>query len=247
MKKYLVGLVAVLLIVGCAGRGEPEEYRNGLLALKNKDYEQGIQFLAKVVDKYPGSIYAAQAIFHTGLAYQRGLMDLERAEEYYRQYLENFPDHSHRQEAEEGLAACFYWQDDFAQALPIYQRMLKESPAKEWIAYQIVMCYYNQKQYEKCRLTVESFIRQRPKGSFVPSMIYCVADSYQIEENWLAARDSYLRLIESFPLHKLRWSAKKDLARLADRLPAEEEATPTAETGAEAAATSKTPQVTVVP
>ncbi len=227
MKKIAIGLLMIVIVAGCGGKGEPKECRNGLLALKNKDYEKGIEFLTRVVEMHPGSIYAAEAIYHMGLAYHRGLMDLERAEEYYRQYLSNFPDHTYKSEAEQGLATCLYWQDRFEEALKVYQRLYESSSEAEWVPYQMVMCHYNLGQYDKCRRSAEGFIRQRPKASFVPSMIYRIANCYEQEENWLAARDSYNRLIKDFPLHKLRWSAKRDLARLMDKLP---QPTPEAET-----------------
>ncbi len=227
MKKIVLGLLMIVIVAGCGGKGEPKEYSNGLLALKNKDYEKGVEFLTRVVELHPGSIYAAEAIYHMGLAYHRGLMDLERAEEYYRQYLSNFPDHAHKSEAEKGLVTCLYWQDRFEEALKIYQQLYESSPEEEWLPYQMVMCHYNLEQYDKCRQSAEGFIRQRPKASFVPSMIYRIANCYEKEENWLAASDSYKWLIKDFPLHKLRWSAKRDLTRITDKLP---RPTPTAKT-----------------
>ena len=185
----------------------------------NKDYEKGIDFLARVVEAHPDTIYAAESLYQMGLAYHRGMMDLERAEEYYRQYLGNFPGHEHKPKARRGLADCLYWQDRFEEALRVYAELYEESPQEDWVPYQMMMCRYHLGQYAECRLVAEEFVRSRPKSSYAPSMLYRVAECYEQEENWQAAGETYNRLVDSHPLHQLRWSAKRDLARLADRLP----------------------------
>ena len=222
MKKISLLLLVALLMIGCAGRGEPEDYRNGLMALKNKDYEKGIEFLAKVVELQAGTIYAAEALYHMGWAYHRGLMDLEQAEECYRQYLGNFPEHGRRKESLHGLADCLYWQNRFADALEIYGRLRERAPELQWVPYQVVMCHYHLGQYEECRRLARDFVKTSPEAAYVPSMLYRIANSYEVQEDWAAARDSYEQLKENYPLHRLSRSAKRDLVRLEKLLPPEE-------------------------
>jgi TolA-binding protein len=94
LKRFSLLCLAISLLVMCGETyTEDELFQQGMNARVQEQYEEAIERFSQLVEEYPESDQAAQALFLMGYLYANDLKDYEKAATYYQRYVDQYPDH----------------------------------------------------------------------------------------------------------------------------------------------------------
>jgi TolA-binding protein len=91
--KYLIGLLMIVMVVGCKKLAEDEYYTNAKNSYANQKAEDAIENFEGLIEYYPESEHMAEALFMLGFINANDIVDTVAARKYYTEFLEKYPTH----------------------------------------------------------------------------------------------------------------------------------------------------------
>ena len=112
-------ILVILILSGCVTPGAitvpPPELEEGMVAYNRGDYERAEFVFSQIIAKHPGALFLAQAQWMLARSIE-GQEDLERALRQYQLFVQNFPTHPYRAEADLKVAEIrgklYPWRED---------------------------------------------------------------------------------------------------------------------------------------
>ena len=98
MKKILLLfpllILSVSLFWGCSrDMGEKEYYDRAYELMRQNDWKQAEANFEKLVRNYPNGVYSSQSLFMMGFINANYLKNLDKARQYYQEFLKKYPNH----------------------------------------------------------------------------------------------------------------------------------------------------------
>ena len=110
--------------------GDYSFYQLGLVSGLQKDYSGKINWLNRLVGKYPDSPYAVNALYEKGRSYV--LMDNNnQAIASFKQLLDKYPESPVSRKAATEIGLLYYQNDDFNRAIDAYKQVVTKYPGSE--------------------------------------------------------------------------------------------------------------------
>jgi len=98
MKREVVTFIVLTLLVlgfqGCEKKlGEQEYFDLAYQHMGKEQWSEAEKNFQKIIDDYPNGTYGSKAIFMIGFLNANYIKNFEKAEKYYKNFLEKYPDH----------------------------------------------------------------------------------------------------------------------------------------------------------
>ena len=98
MKKGVVTFMVLTLLVlsfqGCEKKlGEQEYFDLAYQHMGKEQWSEAEKNFQKIIDDYPNGTYGSKAIFMIGFLNANYIKNFDKAEKYYKNFLEKYPDH----------------------------------------------------------------------------------------------------------------------------------------------------------
>ena len=98
MKTGLVSLLVLtfgfLMFQGCEKKlGEQEYFDLAYQHMGKEQWSEAERNFQKIIDEYPNGTYSSKALFMIGFVNANYLKNFEKAEKYYKEFLEKYPQH----------------------------------------------------------------------------------------------------------------------------------------------------------
>lgn len=136
MKKILGLLLMVFFVVACASKQELSNYKKGIEAMKNKQYEQAIELFTIASNEEQNLETQASSLYNIGFCY--GIMkDFDKEIEYYKKSLSVFNDF---QPALFDVGKYYYDNKDISNAVNLYAKLVEINPQHESAYYMLALC-----------------------------------------------------------------------------------------------------------
>jgi outer membrane protein assembly factor BamD (BamD/ComL family) len=121
-------ILSTLFIIGCTDKLSEDEYYKFATENFNKQrYQKSIDNFKKIVEHYPDGKRGSEALFMLGYINANYTKNLERAEKYYKSFIEKYPNDELTDDAEYELK---HLGKDINE-LPIFKDIPKDSVAEE--------------------------------------------------------------------------------------------------------------------
>lgn len=96
--KTAVGIVTLLFLTAtvfsCSGKIDEKEYfTRASQYMEQENWEQAAASFEKLYAEYPQGLFSSKALFMMGYINANHLKNLEKARQYYGEFLEKFPEH----------------------------------------------------------------------------------------------------------------------------------------------------------
>jgi TolA-binding protein len=175
---------------------------------KLKDYEKAAEAFKEVIDEYPKSAQAKEALLRYGdmLGYM-GKQD--EAIKVFTAYLERYPKDPEAASVKMNIAQCYYNKGDYEKAVEAFRRVLTEHPdsgvAKEALI-EMGNSYAKAEKNEEAIKAFQSFIEKYPQDERVPEAMMNIAWRYRVVDRG-KEKEVLLELNRRFPNTELGWFA----------------------------------------
>lgn len=98
MKREIVSfiflLVGVVLIVGCGKKmGEKEYFDMAYQFMGKEQWSESEKYFQKILDEYPEGEFSSKALFMVGFVNANYLKNFDKAQQYYSNFLQKYPNH----------------------------------------------------------------------------------------------------------------------------------------------------------
>ncbi len=95
MKHRAFGFLLILgLVIACGKKmGEKEYYDLANQSMAKEDWKQAEAYFEKIVREFPNGMYTSKALFMVGFINANYLNNYEKAKEFYRQFIDRYPNH----------------------------------------------------------------------------------------------------------------------------------------------------------
>ena len=98
MKKGIVSfiflMVGVVLIVGCGKKmGEKEYFDMAYQFMGKEQWSESEKHFQKILDEYPEGEFSSKALFMIGFVNANYLKNYDKAQQYYTDFLQKYPNH----------------------------------------------------------------------------------------------------------------------------------------------------------
>ncbi len=105
MKKTLLLFSFLILSLGVFGgctkeMGEKEYYDRAYEFMRQNDWQQAEANFEKLVHNYPNGVYSSQSLFMMGFINANYLKNLDKARQYYQEFLQKYPEHKLAKDAQ---------------------------------------------------------------------------------------------------------------------------------------------------
>jgi TolA-binding protein len=170
----------------------------------------------KIVDRYPVSSQAEEALYRRGKIWQYDRHDVKRALLSYMTLELKYPKSHLLKKAEEEAAHIIkYSLHDYSRAIVYYQRLyrLGGTTAADYL-YEIADCYFYLENYPQARIELDSFLEYFPDSERVPEVLLRKGELALLEKHYDNAEKTWQKLIEEYPLSQYRFDADFKLAEL---------------------------------
>ncbi|MEW6378320.1 MAG: tetratricopeptide repeat protein [bacterium] len=185
-------------------------YRLGQLYFFKKDYEKADSFYQKLLGQCPGSRLAGDALFWSAESNSQA-GKWKEASQSYRQFLNNYPNHSHAADAAYGLGSAYLKLQDEGQALKAFQELTtrypqnKQQVAKAWL--NMADVEYRSGNYGKAAQNYQKVVHDYPDSPDIRLALYGAGLSFYQAQQFPKALEMYQQFLEKYP--------KDDLAETA--------------------------------
>ena len=182
-------------------------YERGL-----QEYHQAIAIYSKLIDDYPNSPWAAEALYRIGLIYLEHLNDTEMAIQSHQGLIERYPSSSHTMMANFQLGEIYRTLHRYDEALQAYQTTITYPERDSYLAegykdsfadrarFRIGRVHYEDGRYNDAQVTFEEFIDSRPQSPRLAAAYVYFALTNQERGDWsrvVQAYDTAINLIRN--------------------------------------------------
>ncbi len=132
--------------------------------------------------------------------YTNGFFDLAVGK--FLEFVQAYPQHANASLALYLAGECSFQQDQYADALPVFQRVLDEYPQSEdveYALYRIGFCNHKLEDFSGARQAFDRLLREHPQTEQKPAALYWTAESCFREGSYEEAITAYRGSIEADP------------------------------------------------
>ncbi len=122
--------------------------------LKGLDYDQAEKNYKQVIELYPDSVYAPQALYSLGWAYF-DQKKYKESSEIFKKLVVKFPDHQLTEDAIYKIAECAYNQGDYFGSVELFKKYMLKFPQTNkavQVDFNVAESYYYQEKYLEANL-----------------------------------------------------------------------------------------------
>lgn len=179
------------------------------------DIDGAQQSYQRLVQDFPHSELAAEALLRSGHIWQFDRQQDQQALLCFLQLEHDFPDHPLTVTAQESAAYIIKFSlRDYSRAIGCYQRLLEQPGDKQdRYLYEIADCYFRLDNYSQARIELETLLEQYPESSLVADVLYRKAGLLLLENRLKAAQSDWQQLVERFPESHYSRQARFNLAQ----------------------------------
>lgn len=207
----LAGLAAALSAEDAASRREKrQQIDQGLAAFQSKDYAGSVAALeiAQQMDLSKGELLkvlpALGRSYEAQGNYQRALTIYEQARELKPRDIERLLD----------LARVYAQVDLNAQAIDLYNQVLKKDKNRRDVVWALAMVYAKDKKWDEARAAVESYLAKEPQDASAQSLLADIQENLGFAKNAAHIREGILAsspTAAGFELLGNLWSRQDEL------------------------------------
>jgi len=135
----------------------PRALNNYILAEKyfeRGNYEKSIQSLLDIIEKYPKSGLASEALYFLGDIYQFKLKNYNKAMDEYQNLIQDFPQNRFVANAQFKIAECCRKLEEWQEAIKAYGKFIKDCSQygySDYAQFYIGQCYEKLKDWKKAK------------------------------------------------------------------------------------------------
>ena len=218
----LVGFVIALAVAGYfiyigQRSGTPQKLLE--CATRQENQQQFLparETYQKIVDKYPQSLQAEDALYRIGQLWQYDLDDERQALLSYLTLEHDYPHSRWLFQAREETARIFkYSLRDYSRAIVYYQQLYQSAgPSAATYLFEIADCYFHLENYPQARIELESLLETFPKTDMAAASLYRIGILSLLEKHYSAAQQNWQKLIAEYPQSRYRLQAEFKLAEI---------------------------------
>lgn len=212
---YIFLLAASLFLQACSSDPAKGIFEKAEDQLAKGDYKAALENYGKIIGKHLGSPFAPKSQFRIGNISEKYLFDSKRALQDYTYLCYIFPDSAEAIDARLEMGRIYSVLGESPKAIEQYQAALEKRPAqRDSIQYLIAMEYFKMNDFRQARIEFEELLERTGQFSGKrPEILFQIANTFYVEGDPAQAVESFDRLLEEFPLHRLSLEAKLNKAR----------------------------------
>ena len=182
--------------------GDYAFYQLGLVSGLQKDYSGKINWLNRLVGKYPDSPYAVNALYEKGRSYV--LMDNNsQAINSFRELLDKYPESPVSRKAATEIGLLYYQNDDFNRAIDAYKQVVTKYPGSEEARLamrDLKTIYVDQNRIDEFAALANAMPGEiRFDASEQDSLTYMAAEKIYMRGRIEEAKNSLNKYLQTFP------------------------------------------------
>ncbi len=130
------------------------------------------------------------------------LGDPAKANKYYEELVERFPQSQFTSEALFKLAEYYYNISDFKKSIYFYNKIIELNQDRDFVSlsyYWLGWCYWNMNSKPEAIKIFEKYIELFPKGEYAPDVLLRISTIYYEWNNLKLSKETLERLIKSYP------------------------------------------------
>jgi len=140
MRKVVICLVGLAFILGCSSLPDEKMMEKAQQNEMNEEFVKAAQIYEKVVEVYPRSPFAAEALYRAGLVYNNGLNETDNAISLLQRMITDYPENDSTAAQCQFMIGFIYANNaaDTARARVAYNKFLEKYsehelvPSVEW-------------------------------------------------------------------------------------------------------------------
>ena len=211
--KGLLLLAAVLLLSQAACSDGPrvrELYNRASEMWNSAQYEKAARNFLILVELYPRSKHADEALYWSANLKQHYLEDDKSAIELYEQLLKSYPNSSYSFQSKQSLAEIYAKESSTVhRALNLYRNIITDAPREEQpkILLTSAEIAIQHQQFLQARNSLHQLIDRYPQSPQAPQAHYLAAYSYFVEGHTDIAITTFKKVAKKFPEHPVATDA----------------------------------------
>jgi TolA-binding protein len=178
-------------------------YLMGNAHVKLEQYDQAIAQYEKVIKTYPKSLIVADALFQTGITYNRlGLGGLEKSIEAFTRYSQQYPHGENAPFAVYYLSWGYYRLGEWEKATTSFESFANRFPSHELAPeclYRAGEALFNIKKFEDAMTRFQRVVGRYPKSGYVDAALYSHAWSLINLKREAEAVPLFQRIVAEYP------------------------------------------------
>ncbi len=129
------------------------------------------------------------------------MKDYDNAGNWFRKYVNiETTDKKRLSDAYNRIGDCYFVQEDYASAIPFYQKSMELSAYDgDYASYQLAQAYGVQHQFDDEVKTLEAFMGKYPKSSYYSSAMTQLAGAYLSDNQPKKSAETYQRVVTDYP------------------------------------------------
>jgi len=186
--------------------GDDAQYYIAWCHIFMEDYGQAIAEFENLIIDYPDSEYRDDSQYYIGWVYEKRLNSPISASLAYYTFLFDYqiyyPDSPWADDAQLGIANCYYATEEYGNAIVEYQRVIDNYPSSDLlplaqysIAQSYRMAYYRNTAIEE----YEELILLYPTSEYRGPSQYYIGYCYYEKKNYQIAIDEFQKVIDDYP------------------------------------------------
>ncbi len=135
MRKVVICLVGLAFILGCSSLPDEKMMEKAKQYEMNEEFVKAAQIYEKVVEVYPRSPFAAEALYRAGLVYNNGLNETDKAISLLQTMITDYPENDSTAAQCQFMIGFLYANNaaDTARARVAYNKFLEKYPEHELV------------------------------------------------------------------------------------------------------------------
>jgi len=213
---FLALAAVVFLVLGCQNQRAGRQFERGQNLHSQGSYLEAIRSWETVLNNWPKSKFADQALHRIGTTYYVELDQQDRARDAFLRLVKDYPGSSHAPEDQILVAEIFRRERQYAKALVEYYRFLNlfpDHPRAAEVSYHLVTCLFEVGEYNALRVQAENLISKYPSSPYTPDCIFWIGESYYLQKDNEKARANFTDYLKKYPQGQMAYKAWLSMAR----------------------------------